>query len=360
MGPPEAKEQPGSSLVSDLEIALGSVSANLFGGEWADARLISCTMANLAVYHAFGNRGCILVPAPGDGGHFSQVAGGTPSIAGMNGRELPFDSQAQMLDDEAAARLVAVTRPTIIMLGRSVILRPDVIDGVVRAARQVGARTVYDASHVAGLIAGGVFPNPLDAGVDLMTMSTYKTLGGPPGAIIVGRDAADACTIRRVIDSGLLANQAAARYPALLSALLLLRDGSDEPSRVIANTAALKASLVEHDVEVLAQEHPAATHQVVIPTGSLDETVTKMKLLETAGILVGRCPVPGHPGRYGLRFGTQYATRIGLDEHAMQDAASIIAPLLRARILPPRALAEIASAIVAMLARLPADEAPGP
>jgi glycine hydroxymethyltransferase len=328
MGPPDAKEQPGTELVSDLERAMSEVAASIFGAAWADARLPSCTMANLAIYHAFGSRGTLLAPAPGDGGHFSQAGGGTPSIVGMAARALPFDSASQSLDGPAAARLIEAHRPAMVMLGRSVILHPDDLDAVVASARRVGARTVYDASHVAGLIAGGVFPNPLSAGVDLMTMSTYKTLGGPPGAIIAGGHPADAATVQQVIDRAFLANQGAARYPNLLAALLTFRDGSSEPRRVVSNAQALKSSLAGSGIEVLAPDRPAETHQVVVPVGTLEEAIAKMRVLESAGVLVGRCPVPGHAGRYGLRFGTQYATRRDLGADDMNEVAKIVASLL--------------------------------
>lgn len=332
---------------------MSEVAASLFGAAWADARLPSCTIANLAVYHAFGERGTILAPASGDGGHFSQVGGGTPSVAGLTATDLPFDAASQTLDAEAAARLVEESRPELVMLGRSVILRPDALAEVVRAARSVGARTIYDASHVAGLIAGGVFPNPLEAGIDLMTMSTYKTLGGPPGAIIAGRDPDDAARIQRAVDGAFLANQGAARYPNLLAALLTLRDGSSEPRRVVANADALKTALVENGVEVLASDCAAATHQVVVPVGTLRDAIGKMHVLESAGILVGRCPIPGQPGLYGLRFGTQYVTRRGLGADDMRAAAKLAAPLLDRPQEDPDMPADVSERISALLKSAP-------
>lgn len=329
MGPTDAKEQPGTALIADLEQAMSEVAATVFGAAWADVRLPSCTIANLAVYHAFGARGKILTPAAADGGHFSQTDGGTPSIVGMAATDLPFDAVEQSLDGDAAARLIELTQPTLVMLGRSVILHPDTLDIVVSSARRVGARTIYDASHVAGLIAGGVFPNPLDSGVDLMTMSTYKTLGGPPGAIIAGRNPDDAAKIQHAIDSAFLANQGAARYPNLLAALLLHRDGSSEPRQVVANAATLKSALWRHGVDVLAPDRAAETHQVVVPIGTLKEAIGKMRVLEAAGILVGRCPVPGHAKCHGLRFGTQYTTRRGVAVDGIRDVAKLIATLLQ-------------------------------
>lgn len=328
MGPPGRKEQPGARTVADLEVALAETASRLFGAAWADARLQSCTIANLAVYSAFGKLGTILAPAASSGGHFSQTRGGTPEVAGLTVVDLPFDSTRQVLDTEGTVRRIMDMRPTLVMLGRSVVLGPDELAPIAEAARAVGARTVYDASHVAGLIAGGVFPNPLEVGIDLMTMSTYKTLGGPPGAIVCGRTPDDGDTFATTVNRAFLANQDAARYPVLLASLLPFRDGGDEPARTVANATGFKRALEAEGLPVLLPGEPARSHQVVVPTGSLDQTLSAMRGLEGASILVGRCPHPGEADGYALRFGTQFATRLGLGAGAMTEAASLIARLL--------------------------------
>lgn len=328
MGPPERKEQPGARTVADLEVALADAACRLFGAAWADARLQSCTIANLAVYSAFGRRGTILAPAASSGGHFSQARGGTPEVAGLTVIDLPFDSTRQVLDTEGTIRRITEVRPTLVMLGRSVVLGPDKLAPIAEAAGAVGARTVYDASHVAGLIAGGVFPNPLEAGVDLMTMSTYKTLGGPPGAIVCGRTADDGDRFAATVNRAFLANQDAARFPVLLASLLPFRDGGDEPARTVANATAFKRALEAEGLPVLLPGEPSRSHQVVVPTGSLDQTLVAMRGLEGASVLVGRCPHPGEADRHALRFGTQFATRLGLGAGEMTEAASLVARLL--------------------------------
>jgi glycine hydroxymethyltransferase len=357
MGPPDGKEQPGSATVAALELALSQVARQIFHAAWADARLQSCSIANLATYVTFGKQGLLLSPAPGDGGHFSQIQGGTPGIAGLSAIELPFDAERQRLDAEQTARAITENRPQVVMLGRSVVLGPDDLRPVAEAATSIGARTIYDASHVAGLIAGGVFPNPLEAGIDLMTMSTYKTLGGPPGAIVCGRHEADGEAFAATVNRAFLANQDAARYPVLLASLLPFRDGTGEPHRVIENASAFKRGLEAQGLPVLLPSEPAASHQVVVPTGALAETLALTKALEEGAILVGRCPHPGQPGCYGLRFGVQYATRLGLGPEEISDAAKIVARLIR----PEGAVAslsgslradrsEVAAAVRALLA----------
>ena len=327
MGPRADKEQPGSDFVASLEALSSRLACRVFGAAWADCRLPSCTIANLAVFSAFAGRGAlVLAPAAIDGGHLSQRRDGTPSMLGLDVHDLPFDALHQRLDAEAAAAQICEERPALVMLGRSVVLRPDDWAPVVAACGEVGALSVYDASHVAGLIAGGVFPNPLEAGVDLLTTSTYKTLAGPTGAIVAGRNAEQGERLAEFIDRTLLANQDAARLPPLCGVLSEFARGSAYATATLAFADALKRSLREAGIPTLLEGRPAETHQVVVPIGDLAATRAVMAEMEAARVLVGRCPVPGSPGKHGLRFGSQLVARIGFDG----DTRSIIAPALAA------------------------------
>ncbi|MEH6719464.1 MAG: glycine hydroxymethyltransferase [Aurantimonas endophytica] len=331
MGPPRDKEQPGSDFAASLEVLTSRLACEVFDAAWADCRLPSCTIANLAVFACFTSPGdTILAPAATDGGHLSQRRGGTPSLFGLDIVELPFDAARQRLDSLAAAALVRAHRPRLVMLGRSVMLGPDALEPVVTAARGVGAITVYDLSHVAGLAAGGVFPNPLRDGVDLLTMSTYKTLAGPTGAIVAGSDPDMGARFADFADSTLLANQDAARLPALAGALAEFRGGGTYARRTIDLATTLKTALAAADLPALLPAAPAESHQVVVPIGGLSEAKAAMAALERGHLLVGRCPIPGEPGRHGLRFGSQLAARIGIAPDSLTAVAAAVAALLRA------------------------------
>lgn len=324
MGPQDDKEQPGSHLVASLETLSARLATTVFDAAWADCRLPNCTVANLAVFSAFTSRdGLVLAPAANDGGHLSQRRDGTPSMLGLGVHDLPFDADRQRLDAGAAAAQISSERPALVMLGRSVILSPDDWAPVVAACRTVGALSVYDASHVAGLIAGGVFPNPLRAGVDLLTTSTYKTLAGPTGAIVAGRHAEHGARFAAFLDRTLLANQDAARLAPLCGVLAEFAAGPAYALAVLDHADALKRCLREAGITSLLGGQRAETHQVVVPIGDIAATKTVMADLEAARVLVGRCPVPGSPGRHGLRFGTQLVARIGFDG----DRRAIAAPL---------------------------------
>lgn len=334
MGPSFSKEQPDTDLVSGLEVALRQRLCELFQAQWAEPRLPSCTFANLAVFYAFSRPGdLLLAPAAAHGGHLSQRLGGTPSLAGLKVENLAFDTRRCCLDALRAADQVRSLRPKLVMLGRSVMIKPDDIGPVVAAAHEMGAKTIFDASHVSGLIAGGTFPNPLSLGVDILTSSTYKTIAGRPHSLIVGRLPADEQHLTTVIDGALLANADAGKLPALLTTLREVQaHGKDYAERICANSRALADALRHLTVAVIS---PTAeeifTHQILIPMTNDMPPAAAMATLEQYGILVGTCADPTTPGGYALRVGTQFIT-------AQQPGLKIIAVAQRlAHALKPTA-----------------------
>lgn len=332
MGPSYAKEQPDTDLVSGLEVAVRERICSLFGAAWAEPRLPSCTIANLAVFHAFSRPGdLLLAPAAAHGGHLSQRRGGTPELAGLRVAELPFDSRRCRLDAQAASEQVRTLRPSLVMLGRSVIITPDDIQPVVAAAREVGAKTIFDASHVSGLIAGGTFPNPLALGVDILTSSTYKTLPGRPHSLIAGGNAEDGERLARFIDRALLANYDAGKLPSFLVTLQQAEaDGGAYARRICTASQTFAEALRELNVSVIA---PVAgeifTHQVLVPMSSVRDAAATIKALEQEGILVGTCNDPTTPGAYALRVGTQFVIARGQDEQVPNIARWLAAALRR-------------------------------
>lgn len=330
MGPSFDKEQPGTELVSQFEVAVREEACALFGAAWAEPRLPSATLCNLALFHAFARPGdLMLAPNKSHGGHLSQRGGGTPDLAGLACAELPFDAAGLCLDATGAARLVEERRPRLVMLGRSVMVRADDIAPVVAAARAVGATTVFDASHVAGLIAGGTYPNPLDAGVDVLVTSTYKTLPGLPHGLILGRNTAQGETLARLLDARFLANYNAAQLPPLLRMLGEMRaDAGAYAGRVVANTAALTRACRQRGLPVIAPE-AGHTHQLLIPIAKGVAPRALIATLAESGVIVGLCPDITRPGGAALRVGTQFLATLGLLAPAMEAVADILAALLQ-------------------------------
>lgn len=327
MGPSFAKEQPDTDLVSHLEVAVRSEICSIFGANWAEPRLPSCTFANLAIFHAFSRPGDILLaPAAAHGGHLSQRRGGTPELAGLVVQDLPFDAENCCLDAHSTAALIRDLRPNLVMLGRSVMIKPDDVGPVVEAAKETGSKTIFDASHVSGLIAGGTFPNPLSLGIDIMTSSTYKTIPGRPHSLIAGRNPLDGEHLAAFLDRTMLANYDAGKLPSFLITLQGVKaQGKLYAQRIIANSEALARELRRLDVTIIAPvEGEVFTHQVLIPINNDASAATTIEKLESRGILVGTCADPKQQGGYALRLGTQFLTAQGLD---VQDMASVASQL---------------------------------
>lgn len=312
MGPSFAKEQPEVDIVSGLEQAISARICALFNATWAEPRLPSCTMANLAVFHCFGKAGDLMLgPAAAHGGHLSQRRGGTPDLAGLVVEDLPYDIANVCLDAEAAARMVFEKKPALVLLGRSVIIKPDDLAPVIAAAKAVGAKTIYDASHVLGLIAGGSFPNPLDLGVDLITSSTYKTFPGRPHAIVAGRNPQDGADLARFIDTKFMANGDNGRLPQLLMSLIDAQESiADYAAKITQTSRAMTQALRAAGITVIApQDHETFTHQILIPLAANCPPRAAMEALQAKGVLIGTCADPTRAGGAALRLGTQYITR---------------------------------------------------
>jgi glycine hydroxymethyltransferase len=331
MGRPFAKQQPGTDEVSALEQLVEVQLLHLFGGSWAEARLQSCTLANAVLYTTFcAPGGLIATIAPQDGGHVSHQADGTIGMLGRRCMALPF--RDGNLDDAQSAAAIAQQRPAIVMVGGSVMLAPYRLEQTLRAARAVGAVLVYDASHVLGLIAGGVFQDPLALGVDIMTASTYKSLGGPPGGILVGRHPAHAEAIRRQVVGAWTSNYDAARLASLSVALSEAREFMPAYARqMLENAGVLGQALRGLGVAVAGDEGPGelpATHQLVIRCSDREEAQRRSRLAEAQGLYIGTCSVPGDARAGGLRIGTQAVTRKGADAADMREIARCLAGLL--------------------------------
>ncbi len=332
MGPTGCKEQPETELVSELECRAGQAAMALFNAAWAEVRLASCTLANLAIFHAYcrpGDR--VLAPAAEHGGHLSQRRGGTAQMAGLVVEDLPFDRAACQLDTARAVEMIQRCKPRLVVLGRSIMIKADDIAPVAQAARAVGAMTLFDASHVLGLIAGGVYPNPLDAGIDLVSSSTYKTLPGRPQGLVLGRDRQHAQPLRDLLDTRMLANYDAGRLPSLLVTLTEAQaTGAEYAASIIANSKALHRLLQSEGLPVLgANTGEVHTHQLLLPLSTSIDPRAVMSALQAHGILMGTCVDPTVEGHHALRLGTQFITRQGMEAAHMPEVARLLAHVLQ-------------------------------
>ena len=222
------------------------------------------------------------------------------------------------------------------MVGGSLVLRPYPVAEVRRIADEVGAYLLFDATHVAGLVAGAAFPSPLEEGAHIMTCSTYKSFGGPPGGLVLTNSPELAERIDHIAYPGLTANLDLSRIAGLVVAAAdLIEFGSDYARSCIANAQALAAALAAEGFVVHAAGAAfTTTHHLALEAAPLGGGTTAARGLEKANILASGIPLPSPPvagDTNGLRLGTQEITRWGLEPEDMADVARLMAGADRLR-----------------------------
>jgi glycine hydroxymethyltransferase len=331
MGYPGDKYQAGIELLDLVEVAVARAVAGVMGARFAEVRPTSATLANLAVYTALAEPGDTLAVLPDwAGGHLSHHAVGAPGVRGLRVTELPYDTEALDVDLDRLPAMLARERPVLVVVGASLMLRPHRLDAIAEAAHAHGARVLYDASHVAGLIAEGRFQAPLAEGADLMTFSTYKSFGGPAGGAIVGDDEELMERVAGAVYPGLTANYDLARLlPLGAAAVAHGRAQGAYADACTANARRLEAALAGHDLPVLGvRRGPTRSHHVAVDVRALGGGPQAARRLAGVNLLLSEigCPAADGPDpRGGIRIGTQTVTRQGLTPADMHDVGAALA-----------------------------------
>ncbi|WP_308249848.1 serine hydroxymethyltransferase [Sphaerisporangium fuscum] len=334
MGWPGEKFQAGLEHLDVLETLAPLGMASLMEGRFAEVRLQSATLANLACYTAFARPGDTIAVLPeAAGGHASHHAQGVAGIRGLRVVDLPYDAAGFTIDHERLPGFLRRERPAVVVIGASLMLFPHDVAGVRAACDEVGATLLYDASHVAGLVAGRRFQRPLEEGAHVLTMSTYKSFGGPPGAAIVTRDEELAERVSAAAYPGLTANYDAARLaPLAVTVAELAESGPAYADACMANARALAAALHAAGFTVAAAGLGwTASHHVAVDAGAFGGGDEAARALAAGGVYLSGIGLPdqapGEPMR-GLRIGTQEITRRGFTPGRMEALAELMRRLL--------------------------------
>ena len=341
-GWPGERVYAGCTYIDEVEIQCMNLANKLFGSEFADVRPTSGVVANLAIYSAFSNPGDVMIaPSIPAGGHIShgkkEHSGTAGLVHGLDIEFFAFDSEEMNLDvDKTKAKVEDLKSqnrlPKIAMFGGSVFLFPHPVKELADFLKGYDIHINYDAAHVAGLIAGGEFQDPLREGVDTMTMSTHKTLFGPQGGLVLAFEK-NAEVIKKAMFPGLTSSHhihhMAGKAVAFAEALEF---GKDFAVQTIKNAKALAEELNNLGFKVLGEKKGfTQSHQTVVNVLDYGDGGKIEADLEKANIIVNRQLVPGdlkakrhymHPG--GIRLGSSEVTRLGMKESDMQQIASLI------------------------------------
>jgi glycine hydroxymethyltransferase len=341
-GWPGERVYAGCVYIDQVELICNELAKKVFRSEFADCRATSGVVANLAIYAAFSQPGDYMVAASiPNGGHIShgkkENFGTAGLVHGLNIEYYPFSKEEMTIDvDETKKKIQEMARdgksPKLGMFGGSLFLFPHPVKELADFMHDRGIYINYDGAHVAGLIAGGEFQDPLKEGADSMTMSSHKTLWGPQGGIIVSLEKY-AETIKKAVFPGNTSSHHLHHVAGKAIALAeSLQFGKDYAKQVIKNARALAEGLVEFGFGVLGEKKGyTASHQIAVDVSKFGDGGTIEKDLEKANIILNRQLLPGdikagrhymHPS--GVRIGVPEITRLGMRESEMKEVSGLI------------------------------------
>jgi glycine hydroxymethyltransferase len=335
LGYPGDKYEMGLEAIEEIEVIAAELAAGVFGARHAEIRVGSGALANLYGFMALAKPGdAIIAPPPSVGGHVTHHAAGCAGLYGLVTHPAPVNADGYTIDLDGLRDLARRVRPKVITIGGSLNLFPHPVPEIRAIADEVGARVLFDAAHQCGIIAGGVWANPLAQGAHLMTMSTYKSLGGPAGGLIVTNDDSIAERLDAIAFPGMTANFDAAKSAALAITLLDWRDHGPAYARAMVDLSqALAAALGDLGLPVFAADRGATqSHQFALLAAPFGGGQAASKTLRRAGFLacgIG-LPVPEVAGDLnGLRIGTPELVRRGVTPADAPALAALIAEGLR-------------------------------
>ena len=341
-GWPGERVYAGCVYIDDVEFECMKLAKKLYKAKFVDVRPISGVVANLVVYSAFTNPGDVmLAPSIPAGGHISHGKKEHFGTAGLvHGLEIefyPFDAEEMTIDVDKTKEKVKVLKkdgrlPKMAMFGGSLFLFPHPIKELSDFLKSYDMHINYDAAHVAGLIAGGKFQDPLREGADTMTMSTHKTLFGPQGGLVLGFER-DEEIIKKATFPGLTSSHhihhMAGKAVAFTEALEFGKDYADQ---VIKNAKSFAEALSEIGFKVLGEKRGfTKSHQIAVNVLDYSDGGKVEADLEKANIIVNRQLIPGdikagrnyfHPS--GIRLGVSEITRLGMKKSEMYEIATLI------------------------------------
>ena len=331
-GLPFRRYYQGLNHIDEMEDLTQEKFKKHFEASFVDIRPISGTLANMAVFSALAERGdsILTLGVPG-GSHVSHEKAGAAGILGLKSFHLGFDGESMTIDLEKSRKKILEIKPKFIVIGGSVILFPQPVKELRKICDQVGAKIIYDAAHVFGLVTAGFFQNPLKEGADIITSSTHKTFPGPQGGIILGNIEEDLQKkIQDKIFPGVLSNHHLHRIPPLYFALEEMKEfGNDYVSQIIKNSKALAEELYNFSFDVLGKQNGfTKSHQVVVNVKNQNGGSAVAEKLEEVNIILNKNIIPDDKADpenpRGIRLGVQEMTRYGMKEEEMKIIAGFI------------------------------------
>ena len=336
-GYPGRRYYGGNTVIDEAEALAIDRAKALFGADHANVQPHSGANANMAAYLALLQPGdTVLGMRLDQGGHLTH---GSP--VNFSGRIYNFVSYGvtesdERLDLDQLRGLALEHRPRMIVAGATAyprLIEPAPLRAI---ADEVGALLLFDAAHVAGLIAGGVHPDPVPV-ADVVTFTTHKTLRGPRGGCILATEE-HAKAIDKAVFPGL---QGGPLEHVIAAKAVAFREAAQPEFRayagqIVRNAQALARALAGEGFRIVSGG--TDNHLMLVDLRTFDTELTgkeAQEVLDRAGITLNKNQVPGDPRSpfvtSGLRIGTAAVTTTGMTEPEMDQVAALIGRALRHR-----------------------------
>ena len=336
-GYPGKRYYGGNAIIDDVEALAIARVKDLFGAEHANVQPHSGANANMCAYQAILDYGDTVLGLSLDhGGHLTH--GSPVNASGKLYHFVPYKVTPgdERIDMDQVRDLAVEHRPKLIVAGTTSYPRRLDPAAFKAIADEVGALFLFDAAHLAGLIAGGVYPNPVPY-ADIVTFTTHKTLRGPRGGCILST-AAHAAAIDKAVFPGwqggplehVIAGKAVAFFEAMQPSF------KDYAKQILLNADALADALVQQGFRLVSGG--TDSHLMVVDLRPFDSELTGKEaqaVLDQGGITLNKNNVPDDPRSpfvtSGVRIGTPSVTTQGMKEPQMVQIAELIARILRHR-----------------------------
>lgn len=305
----------------------------LFGCKYANVQPHSGSSANMAVYRALLEKGdTVMGMNLSHGGHLTH--GHPINFSGIDYKIIGYDvnPKTELIDYDEVERLAKENKPKMIIAGASAYSRIIDFKRFREIADSVGAYLMVDMAHIAGLVAAGLHPNPVEY-ADVVTSTTHKTLRGPRGGIILTNSEEIIKKINKTIFPGIqggpLMHVIAAKAQSFSEAL--------DPSfktyqeQVLKNIKALSKSLEENGFRIVSGG--TDNHLILVDVTSSNLTGKEAeKLLDEINITVNKNTIPYDKASpmitSGIRIGSPAMTTRGLKETEFYEIGNIISDAL--------------------------------
>ena len=329
----------------------------IFGAKFANVQPHSGSQANMGVYVSLLEAGDkILGMGLSSGGHLTH--GYKVNFSGKNyiGIEYGLNLETELLDYDEVRRLAVQEKPKIIVAGASAYSRVIDFKKFREIADEVGAYLMVDMAHIAGLVAAGEHPNPMEY-ADIVTSTTHKTMRGPRGGIILTNNEEIAKKIDKAIFPGIqggpLMHIIAAKAVAFKEALS--PEFKEYQKQVVKNAKAMADALVKGGLRIVSGG--TDNHLMLVDlrpkgvTGKLAE-----ESLEKAGITCNKNAIPNDPEKpfitSGVRLGTPAITARGMKEDEAVKIAEMIIKVLE-NVNDDEKIAEVKNEVLKLTEKFP-------